>query len=143
LSGDVDPVIFNNVYKVLKNAIIDPAESKGRDFVNWAVSTWLTRKNLQKAVDEDLDILKLALNHYGLGHHVLTPLFRMVLRNYWNEIEELLINPENVYEIIAEKPECKEIIDTKEGIEYLNRMCINSYDSLYNFVWGKQQKPFI
>jgi hypothetical protein len=59
---------------------------------------------------------------------------------FWAEfIENYIANVPKIYEILSAKPECKAILDTDGGIDYLNRCCRASYESLYTFCWGETE----
>ncbi|GAF98742.1 unnamed protein product, partial [marine sediment metagenome] len=65
------------VANTLRKAITSPVERQVEHFIQWVLTNFVTEKNLKYAIENDLDILTLALNHYGLGHGDLTPLFRI------------------------------------------------------------------
>jgi len=129
---------FAQAAKALKDALINPINKQAENFLSWAFTTFVNESNLQYAIDQDLDILTLALNHYGLSHSSLTPTFRTVLKIYWDEIEALLTNVSRVHRIISKKPRCATILDTPRGRSYLNRCCESTYARLYSFTWENQ-----
>ena len=128
--------MFANVLRVLNEAIMNPAQNKASELIEWVMDNYVTEEGIRYAMDNNLDLLTLALNHYGLGHSAATPLFRMVMRNYWSEVEILLTDANKVLRIVSKKPECARLLQTPEGIDYLNRCCVTSYTNLYNFVWN-------
>jgi len=129
---------FAEAAKALREALINPINKQAENFLNWAFISFVNESNLQYAIDQDLDILTLALNHYGLSHSSLTPTFRMVLKIYWGEAEALLTNVTRVHKIISKKPRCAKILDTPRGRSYLNRCCESTYTRLYAFTWEEQ-----
>lgn len=120
---------------ILRKAITSPIEKQAEQFIQWTLKNFITEKNLRYALDNDLDILTLALNHYGIGHGQLTPLFKMVMKVYWDEAESYLTNVSKVLALLSEKPKCAAILNTVKGRDYLNRCCRTTYDRLYDFIW--------
>lgn len=124
------------IFKILKDAILDPSKEKIDDFITWSLEKYVNEENLSYSIENDLDIVTLALNHYGMSHSkTITPIFKITMKMYWGEVESYLINVEKVFSILSKKPEIKEILDTEKGRSYLNRCCKETYDKLYDFVW--------
>lgn len=130
-----ESVRLAQVANTLRKAITSPVERQVEHFIQWTLRNFVTEKNLRYAIENDLDILTLALNHYGLGHGDLTPLFRLAMKMYWDEAESYLTNVAKVLSLLSEKPKCAEILDTVRGRDYLNRCCRTTYDRLYDFIW--------
>ena len=122
----------------LRKAIASPVERQAEKFIEWTLQNFVTEKNLRYALENDLDILTLALNHYGLGHGDLTPLFKLTMKMYWDEAESYLTNVSKVLSLLSKKPKCSEILDTEKGRDYLNRCCRSTYNRLYDFIWEEQ-----
>ena len=133
-----ESVRLAQVANKLRKAIVSPVERQVENFIEWTLQNFVTEKNLRYALENDLDILTLALNHYGLGHGDLTPLFRLTMKMYWDEAESYLTNVSKVLSLLSRKPRCSEILDTEKGRDYLNRCCRSTYDRLYTFVWEEQ-----
>ena len=56
---------------------------------------------------------------------------------FWRELVETYVaDATKIYSILAQKPECKTMLDTEQGRDYLNRCCKASYETLYSFAWG-------
>jgi len=133
-----ESVRLAQVANTLRKAIASPIERQVEHFIQWTLQNFVTEKNLRYAIENDLDILTLALNHYGLGHGDLTPLFRLAMKMYWEEAESYLTNVSKVLSLLSEKQKCAEILDTEMGRDYLNRCCRTTYNRLYDFIWEKQ-----
>lgn len=133
-----EAVRLAQVANKLREAIVSPVERQVENFIEWTLQSFVTEKNLRYALENDLDILTLALNHYGLGHGDLTPLFRIVMKMYWDEAESYLTNVSKVLSLLSKKPKCAEILDTERGRDYLNRCCRSTYNRLYDFIWVEQ-----
>ena len=132
------------VSKALREALINPTKNQVKRLLSWCLENFVTQGNLQYAIENDLDILTLALNHYGLGHSSITPSLRTVLKLYWDEVEPLLTDASKIYSIIISKrPECKKILDTPKGRNYLNRCCQETYNKLYEFTWKNGETPLV
>ena len=128
------------ITKLLKDAILDPSKEKIDRFITWSLEKYVNAENLNYSIENDLDIITLALNHYGLSHSkTVTPLFKITMKMYWEEAESYLIHVEKVYSILTRKPELKKILDTEKGRSYLNRCCKQTYDKLYSFVWEEER----
>jgi len=105
-------------------------------FLRWALNNYVNEENLKNAISSNVDILYLSLNHFHLGHPLVAPIFRLALQMFWAQfIETYIADAPKIYNILAQKREVKAILDTPEGIDYLNRCCKASYETLYNFAW--------
>lgn len=124
------------ITKILKDAVLDPSKDKIDGFITWSLEKYVNEENLNYSIENDLDIITLALNHYGLSHNkTITPIFRLAMKMYWEEAESYLTHVEKVYSILTKKPEIKKILDTEKGRSYLNRCCKQTYSALYDFIW--------
>ncbi len=128
--------MISEVIDVLRLALVEPQKENARLFIGWCLNQWITPENLQEAIETDLDIITLSLNHLGLGHSLISPLLRLVFKRHWTEVEDMLTEPQNVYDIVVSKPGCREILATPRGIDYMNRCCESAYSDIYTFVWG-------
>lgn len=107
-------------------------------FIRWALTNYVTEENLIDAIQKNLDILALSLNHFHLGHPLVAPVFKLALQMFWTEfVENYIADVPKIYKVLSEKQACKVILDTPEGVDYLNRCCKASYESLYTFCWGE------
>ncbi len=136
MSSTVDMGMISEVIDVLRLALVEPQKENARLFIGWCLNQWITPENLQEAIETDLDIITLSLNHLGLGHSLISPLLRLVFKRHWTEVEDMLTEPQNVYDIVISKPGCREILATPRGIDYMNRCCESAYSDIYTFVWG-------
>lgn len=124
--------------KALRDALVNPVNRQAERFLDWAFTTFVNEENLRYAIDNDLDILTLALNHYGLSHSTVTPTLRTVLKLYWGEAEALLTDVSRVYATLSRKPGCARLLDTRRGRSYLNRCCESTYRRLHAFTWDEK-----
>jgi hypothetical protein len=100
----------------------------------------VNKENLEYAINNNLDILALSLNEFHLGHPLVSPLFKIALQMFWAEfIEHYIADATIIYSILSQKPEVKNILDTPAGIDYLNRCCKASYETMYSFAWEGYQ----
>jgi len=120
---------------VIVKALTKPKKNNIKKVIEWCMKAFINEENLRNAIDKRIDIITLALNHYGIGHSTITPLVRIALRLYWEEIEGYLINPQKIREVISSKSGCRQLLNTNKGIEYLNWCCKNAYDKLYRLAW--------
>jgi len=134
-----EEVRFAEVAKTLKDAILNPVSQQIERFISWSLKSFVNEENLRYAIDNDVDILTLALNHYGLSHSSVTPIFRLSMKMYWDEVESYLTDVEKVFKTLSKNPNCAKIIDTEKGRSYLNRCCKEAYDKLYDFIWIKRE----
>ncbi len=134
-----DDQLAADILKKLWDAISNPANEKVGQFIAWSFDQFVNEDSLNYAIDNDLDIITLTLNHYALGHSQVTPVFKMAMKMYWDEVESYLTNVEKIFKIIEQKPGCAKIIDTERGRSYLNRCCKVAYEQLYELIWEKQQ----
>lgn len=105
-------------------------------FIRWALNGYVNKENMEEAIQNNVDIIALSLNHFHLGSPLVAPVFRLALQMFWSEfIEQYIADTQKIYDILATNPEVKAILDTPQGRDYLNRCCEASYESLYNFAW--------
>ena len=134
-----DDQVTADTLKKLWDAISNPANEKIRQFIAWSLDKFVNEDSLNYAIDNDLDIISLALNHYALGHSRVTPVFKLAIKMHWNEVESYLTDVEKIFKIINQKPECAKIINTERGRSYLNRCCKATYLRLYSLIWEEGQ----
>lgn len=100
------------------------------DFINS-----LKKEDLENAIGNNLDLVKLLFNHYHLSESHIRFAARPILKFWWDSIEETLTKPQIVLDNI-EKEELKEILLTEEGINWLNKQSEALYSAFYNYLWG-------
>lgn len=127
---------MSQAIKMLQDAVKSPRKNLMKKFIKWCLEKFVNENNLQYAIDNDLDILTLALNHYGIGHSEITPLFKLAIKMYWKEVEQYLTDVSKVLETLSKNEACRQLLSTEKGISYLNRSCKNSYNTIYDFIWG-------
>ena len=120
---------------MLREAATSGKRNLASRFIKWCLETFVNEDSLQYAIDNDLDIITLALNHYGIGHSDITPLFRLVVRMYWKEVEKYLTDANKVLQTLSKNEACRKVLSTEKGRSYLNRCCKTSYDKLYELCW--------
>lgn len=126
-----------SILDFLKNGVLSqPTPGIIHDLLTKQVNGIITPENLQKAITDDVDILKLALENYGVSDFPVRPLFKSFCRCNWREIDWYLTNAQRIYEIINQNRVCGAMLDTKQGNDYLNRTCRRTYLWLYTFVWN-------
>jgi hypothetical protein len=126
---------MSQTVKMLQLAVTSPRRNLVKKFIKWCLESFVKENNLQYAIDNDLDILTLALNHYGIGHSEITPLFKFTIRMYWKEVEQYLTDVNKVLETLSKDEACRQLLSTEKGRNYLNRCCKTSYEKLYEFTW--------
>lgn len=127
---------MSQAIKMLKEAVNSPRRNLMKKFIKWSLENFVNENNLQYAIDNDLDLLTLALNHYGVGHSEITPLFKLAIKMYWKEVEQYLTDVSKVLETLSKNEACRQILSTEKGRSYLNRCCKTSYERLYLLIWG-------
>jgi len=96
-------------------------------------------KNLViQAIKSKIYVENILFNHFSpYLNSSLKPLIVLVFRTYWDLIEFYLTEPENLRKLIVEThPELKDILYSKEGIEWLNENCKRSYKKIYFYTWS-------
>lgn len=66
--------------------------------------------------------------------HFNNPTVRFIIMLHWSEISAYLSKVENVYKVLARKPEIKKLLDTPQGRIWLNKTVELLYWKLYNLV---------
>ena len=79
-----DDQVTADTIRKLWDAISNPTNEKVSQFIAWSFDKFVNEDNLNYAIDNNLDILTLALNHYALGHSQVTPIFKLAVKTYWN-----------------------------------------------------------
>jgi hypothetical protein len=64
---------------------------------------------------------------------------RAILDANWDRVESYLLNPANARELLETIPGNTEIIETDQGIEYLNNMCHDAYNWIREFVYHEER----
>ena len=107
-------------------------------FIGWALTNYVTAENLENAINQNIDILAVSLNEFHLGSPLVAPLFKLALQMFFTEfVENYLADAPKVYAVLAQKPEVAEILRTDRGVDYINRCCKATYQSLYDFCWSE------
>jgi len=60
---------------------------------------------------------------------------RLLLKNYWNDVEQALTHPVYLLEILSRDPEKAGVIQTDAGKRWLNLICKKNYPLIYSYVW--------
>jgi hypothetical protein len=128
---------MSQTVKMLQDAVTSPRGNLMKKFIKWCLEKFVNEENLRYAIDNDLDILTLALNHYGIGHSEITPLFKLAIKMYWKEVEQYLTCVSKVHETLSKNEACRQLLSTEKGRSYLNRCCKTSYERLYSLIWEK------
>lgn len=125
-----------NVYAALLEAISFPRPGQVEAFFEWAIESYVTPTNLRYAIDNDVDIISGAINIYGIKDPLVEPIFKLLVKRNWKTIESYFLDTTKLYTLLMKKPDCYIIINTPEGIDYINHVRTHAYHHLYNFVWG-------
>lgn len=96
----------------------------------------LSPRDLERAVRDREDPLRIVFNHWHLSNPSVARLARPVLKLFWSDLEYYLTDVSRVYEaIVSERPEAREVLDTPEGRRYLNYCVSRMYSAFYDYVW--------
>jgi len=103
----------------------------------------IKKNDFIRAMKEGWSPARLIFNHFHeyIEHPVLRPLIRTVLKVYWSDVEKYLTNVKNIYNILSENEELRDVLKRPEAIRYLNYVVAQSYVALYEFVWY-DRNPF-
>jgi hypothetical protein len=97
----------------------------------------LKADKLKLAIEGKLDAIPWLANHFKLANNMVRPLWVLVFRIFWNDIEPALCNPELVFQTItAGRPDAAQILKTQEGIEWLNSYCERFYHFLRVYTYS-------
>jgi hypothetical protein len=101
-------------------------------------------KDFENAMKNNLDPSRLILNelHTIIERKGVKPLLQIVLRSYWNDIEDILTDVQKVYNLLCLNPELREILKRDEAKRYLNYGVASLYKRLYEWIW-LGHNPFI
>jgi len=124
------------VQKQLKKALASKHPEKFIEkFVTFALSRYINPENLENAINDNADILTLALNHHHLSSPIVFPFFKILLRLHWETFEALLVDVPYLYKVLCRKQGVQELLDTERGRKYINWAAETSYFKLYYLIW--------
>ncbi|MFB6147311.1 MAG: hypothetical protein ABEJ66_00350, partial [Candidatus Nanohaloarchaea archaeon] len=97
----------------------------------------VTEEELRRCIYGDKPLTDLILSNLNLAENpILKPFIQSMIRSQWELVEDLLTDPQQIYDMIVEdNPELKSLLDTPEGKEWLNDACERSYHKLYDYAW--------
>lgn len=133
--------MVSQVINALRSTITSPRKDAGNKFIKWCLQNFVNQDNLRHAIEDEVDIVMLALNHFGLGHSSITPVFKVAMKIYWSELEKYLTDAERLRDTLSKSPGCRQLLTTPQGISYLNRCCEQAYNVLYDVVWLNRRVP--
>lgn len=99
----------------------------------------IRKEDLEKAIKNKICVDNILFNHFSpYLESPLKPIIKTIFRLYWDIVEFFLLNPKNLRDLIIEcKPELKELLESKEGIEWLNKNCKEGYKKTYAYCWSE------
>lgn len=95
--------------------------------------------DVKHAIDNNLSADDLLFSHFDkyMSNPLLAPVIRCVFRVHWPAISHILCDVREIRKIMIEnRPEFRELFETKEGILWLNSCAKRGYDRLYTFSWN-------
>lgn len=97
----------------------------------------VTEQELRQAINGDMELTELILSNLNLAENpIIKPFVQSMLRSQWELIEDLLTDPQGIYDLVVEeRPDLEPIISSSRGIEWLNNACDRGYNKLYNYAW--------
>lgn len=112
-------------------------KSKARKWITKGLRS-LKVEDVKQSIQQNSNPSVVLFNHFGqyTMNPLLSPIIKLVLKFYWDEMEEVLTDATKVYnQLIENRPDMKEILDQKKGRRWLNYAVASSYASLYTYVW--------
>jgi len=123
---------MRNAFSFLKNLLTLNLDI--RPFIEESLKK-VTPDMLRKAINENIDPYDFLFSYFLSDKPEIARLVKYVIRKYWNIIVEYL-QPKKLYDVLSRNPENKQILDTPQGIRWLNEACQRAYNKLYYFVWS-------
>lgn len=97
---------------------------------------YLTPENVERAVRENLDLFDLIVSRYRLTDPSILPHFKVAMRMYWPEFEEVVTDVPRIYNLIRRRLGDHPITSSPEFVDYLNRQAEGLYKRMYALVWS-------
>jgi len=95
-------------------------------------------EDFKNAMEKNLEPSKLILNefHKYTENPAIKPLIQLVFRKYWSVIEDYLIHPQKVLNLLwEENPKLRDILKEDRAKRYIYLACAGAYVKLYYWVW--------
>ncbi len=125
----------------LKEAVEEFKRSKKFERIWEGTRRFITADSIRKAIRGELDFVSEFKRQVLIEKRIVKRFWKRVLRTQWSEIERTFTNVKEFINLLVRdslEPEAvKEVLSTKEGIEWANRVCKQIYESLYRYVWIK------
>jgi hypothetical protein len=99
------------------------------------LTSYLSKENLETAVAENVDLTAVIFNHFGLNNPNILPLFKTVMRAYWDIFEQAVTDVPRLYTMLKKKLGNDPILMAPETINYLNTQAEHLYSVFYALVW--------
>lgn len=96
---------------------------------------FLSAPHLQQAVDTDADLIRVFSNHFHMEHSLVRPIARFILRAYWHELSDTITNVPKLYNLIADTPEKRQVMNNPKARLWLNRRVGEFYAWIYDYCW--------
>ena len=100
----------------------------------------LNKADIQHFIRNDINPFDYYIDEYmkGLNKFIVISF----LKKNWHLVEDLVTNMDELYEdILKEKPEWKKtLLNTPKGKLWFKKVIWNTYNNLYDLVWGKNGK---
>ena len=76
------------------------------------------------------------INKYKTIHSLLKKKGKRSGKSWWDYISDYLKRPEKLMRVLSqEDPNIKNLMETKEGLEYVRYLCMRDYDFFYHWTW--------
>lgn len=123
--------------KEVINGLYDLNEETAPRWISQGVNS-LTPEMLAKAIDEWQDPLLLS-QYWCLDSPVVKPFVVMlVLKPYWEPIEQVLKDPNGLYSEISKDPAKKKLLDTTRGKAWLGYVQERTYEYIRYYTWPRK-----
>jgi hypothetical protein len=114
------------------------AQAEGRSYIGIGISM-IKPEVMAQAIRGEIPTDAWLTNHFHLGHPLVRPLWSLALKVFWTDVEDILTDVGKVYRYAISDPQHglqnKALLDTPEGIQWLNSMTRYFYTllRLYTF----------
>lgn len=95
----------------------------------------LKPEDVIRALEGQTSLVKLCFNHWRLAHPSVKPLAKAVLQTNYRELEKLLTDVPEVFQILSENHQIFTVLNTPRGRAWLNQQCRDLYTAVYVYCW--------
>lgn len=95
---------------------------------------------LQTAIDQNEDPIAWLILKFSLDGRIQSKIAITIIKRYWIILDDLLSSPDKIMQILSEKKELKDIIETEKAKEWFYRRIPEMYNFLYDYAYAPPEQ---